>query len=194
METILVYEKNTGIIQGAVGLPSLDYFHKSRMKPVVNTVNLLDNNGVAVGTAEVPLIDPEFGQVFIDDPLPEHLGIIYVSTKSESDLLSEEIEDFTFSEKNIEVLNSNNSITITVAKTTPKRRILRKINDEGKVELQPVMRKRILSEHTNDAIADLSLGDYVIDDTDFSAFYTEISNKYKIEVSQSGKKTLVLRG
>jgi hypothetical protein len=193
MDTILIYDKETGTIDGCVNAKSIDYFLNGALKPVYVQAKTFDDKGNEVGTADVHLYDPDHGFLWDKEAFPTlQKGVIYLTTKTESEIKAEEIDTLIYPEHTIPYVVDGRTESKTYY-LQGKFANTKEIASDGKVTLTPVKRKRILEEHYSDLITGFTAEE--IDFENESEATAKILREYKVVVDSSTQvKTLVLRG
>lgn len=192
MDTILIYDKETGNIEGAVNAESIDIFLSGNVSPVYFKGKTFDSEGNEVGESDVHLFDPDLGFLFTRNAFPSiQKGIVFLTTKSETDIKAEEIPDIFYPEHQIPyVVNGVESQTTYIAQR--RVRTSRTIDAAGKITEQNKTRKKILQEHYSDLIAGFSTEGLPENQ---SELVSKIVSDYKVEVdSTTNAKRLVARG
>jgi len=193
MNTILIYDKETGIIEGCVNAESVDSFLDGALSPVYMPAKTFDSQGNEVGETDIHLYDPDYGFLWDKEPFPIlQKGVIYLTTKTESEIKAEEIDTIVYPEHTIPYVidgRTENKIYYSL----PKLVSLKEIGADGQVKITPVKRKRILEEYYSDLIAGFTAEE--IDFENESEATAKILREYKIVVDSGTQvKTLVLRG
>ena len=70
MNTILIYDKETGNIDGCVNAQSIDYFLNGTLSPVYVQAKTFDDQGNEVGEVDVHLYDPDHGFLWNKEVFP----------------------------------------------------------------------------------------------------------------------------
>ena len=193
MDTILIYDKETGNIDGCVNAQSIDYFLNGTLSPVYVQAKTFDDQGNEVGEADVHLYDPDHGFLWNKEVFPTlQKGVIYLTTKTESEIKAEEIDTITYPEHKIPyIVNGRNEEKTYYSNA--KLVFLKEIASNGKVTVTSVKRKRILEEQYSDLIAGFTSEEINFEDE--SEATAKLLREYKVVVDSATQvKTLVLRG
>ena len=193
MNTILIYDKETGTIEGCVNAQSIDYFLNGALSPVYVQAKTFDDKGKEIGISDVHLYDPDHGFLWNKEVFPiSHKGVIYLTTKTESEIKDEEINTLVYPEYEITYIIDGRKEMKTYY-LQGKFANIKEIATNGTVTITPVKRKRILEEHYSDLIAGFTAEE--IDFENESEATAKILRDYKVVVdSVTQVKTLVLRG
>ena len=193
MNTILIYDKETGNIDGCVNAQSIDYFLNGTLSPVYVQAKTFDDQGNEVGETDIHLYDPDHGFLWNKEAFPTlHKGVVYLTTKTESEIKAEEIDTLIYPEHKIPYIVNGRTEEKTYY-SNGKIVFLKEIASNGKVTITPVKRKRILEEQYSDLIAGFTAEE--IDFENESEATAKILREYKVVVdSATQAKTLVLRG
>jgi hypothetical protein len=193
MDTILIYDKETGNIDGCVNAQSIDYFLNGTLSPVYVQAKTFDDQGNEVGETDIHLYDPDHGFLWNKEAFPTlHKGVVYLTTKTESEIKAEEIDTIVYQEHKIPYIINGREEEKTYY-SNAKIVFLKEIASNGKVTITPVKRKRILEEQYSDLIAGFTAEG--IDFENESEATAKILREYKVVVdSATQAKTLVLRG
>lgn len=193
MDTILIYDKETGIIEGCVNAESVDSFLDGTLTPVYMPAKTFDNQGNEVGEADIHLYDPDHGFLWDKEVFPTlRKGLVYLTTKTESEIKAEEIDTIVYPEHKIPYVIDGKTQEKTYY-SEPKMISLKEIGDDGQVKITPVKRKRILDEYYSDLIAGFTAEE--IDFENESEATAKLLREYKVVVDSATQvKTLVLRG
>ena len=193
MNTILIYDKETGNIDGCVNAQSIDYFLNGTLSPVLVQAKTFDDQGNEIGVKDVHLYDPDHGFLWNKEVFPTlHKGLVYLTTKTESEIKAEEIDTLIYPEHKIPYIVDGREEEKTYY-SNGKIAFLKEIASNGKVTVTPVKRKRILEEHYSDLIVEFTAEG--IDFENESEATAKLLREYKVVVdSDTQAKTLVLRG
>jgi hypothetical protein len=193
MNTILIYDKETGTIEGCVNAQSIDYFLNGALSPVYVQAKTFDDKGKEVGTSDVHLYDPDHGFLWKKEMFPTlHKGVIYLTTKTELEIKAEEIDTLVYPEYEIPFIVDGRQENNTYY-GHGKIKVLKEIDSTGRITVTPVKRKRILEEYYSDLIAGFTAEEINFENE--SEATAKILRDYKVVVdSDTQVKTLVLRG
>jgi len=193
MNTILIYDKETGNIEGCVNAASIDMFLNGALSPVYVQAKTFDDQGNEVGEADVHLYDPDHGFLWNKEVFPSlHKGVIYLTTKTESEIKAEEIDTLIYPEHTIPYVIDGRTESKKYY-SQGKFANLKEIGANGQVTITSVKRKRILEEYYSDLIAGFTAED--IDFENESEATSKLLQNYKVVVDSATQvKALVLRG
>ena len=193
MDTILIYDKETGNIDGCVNAQSIDYFLNGTLSPVLVQAKTFDDQGNEIGEVDIHLYDPDHGFLWNKEVFPTlQKGVIYLTTKTESEIKAEEIDTLIYPEHKIPYIVNGKEEEKTYY-LNAKLLFLKEIASNGKVTVTSVKRKRILEEHYSDLIAGFTSEEINFEDE--SEATAKLLREYKVVVDSATQvKTLVLRG
>lgn len=193
MDTILIYDKETGNIESCVNAASIDSFLNGGLSPVYVHAKTFDDQGNEVGVSDVHLYDPDHGFLWHKEVFPTlHRGLVYLTTKTESEIKADEINKLVYPEYTIPFVIDGRKENKTYY-GHGKLEFLKEIDSTGQVTLTQVKRKRILEEHYSDLIAGFTAEG--IDFENEAEATSKLLQDYKVVVdSVTQVKTLVLRG